>query len=116
MRQKIRERLSIITAKRPSLVVLLVIFAFNVMFILLAALIISNFALTGTEDKSFIKAAYYTITMILDAGCIDNVITDIGKTSVGIAICCLRIIVIGMISFSGAVIGYITNYIYHCHI
>ncbi len=111
MRQKIREKLSIITAKRPSMVVLLVIFAFNIAFILLAAIIISSFALTGTEDKSFIKAAYYTITMILDAGCIDNVITDIGKTSVGIAICCLIIIVIGMISFTGAVIGYITNYI-----
>ena len=111
MIKKLREHLSIITAKRPSLVVLMSILGFNILFFLFSAVLISNFSASGTEEMSFIQAAYHTITMILDAGCIDNVISDIGRNNVALAILCLIIIVVGMISFTGAVIGYITNYI-----
>ncbi len=57
----------------------------------------------------FIKAAFCTIAMILDPGCIQFVVEDIGTMGVVVAITCLCIIFIGMISFIGAVIGYITN-------
>lgn len=47
--------------------------------------------------------------MILDPGCVQFVVEDIGAMGVVVAVTCLCIIFIGMISFTGAVIGYITN-------
>lgn len=111
MHRKFREWLSVRIEKQPGKMVLSAILLFNILFFLGASLVISSFALDGTENMSFIKAAYCTITMILDAGCISFVVEDIGQTGVGIAVICLIIIVIGMISFTGAVIGYITNLI-----
>ncbi|MCH5351747.1 MAG: hypothetical protein J1F39_07260 [Clostridiales bacterium] len=60
---------------------------------------------------SYWRAVYYTVTMILDAGCIDYVVSDIGAAGVALVIICLAVIVLGMILFTGAVIGYLTNYI-----
>lgn len=59
----------------------------------------------------FVEAAICTITMILDAGCIQFVVADIGKSGFVITLVCLVVVLIGMISFTGAVIGYVTNYI-----
>ena len=109
--QRFREWFSIRLAKNPGQIVLLAILFFNIVFLLLAAFIISRMSLTGTEHLGFLEAAYYTVTMILDAGCVSFVIEDIGPSNAVIAIVCLIIIIIGMISFTGAVIGYITNYI-----
>ncbi len=109
--RKFREWLSIQLAKHPGKVVLLAILLFNIVFFIVSALVISNLALSGTEKMGFIEAAFYTITMILDAGCIQFVIADIGQSGTLIAIICLVIILIGMVSFTGAVIGYVTNYI-----
>ncbi len=109
MIKKLRERLSVARARRPSLVILGAIIVFNIFLGLFSAILISSFSLPGTEGMSFGKAAYYTITMILDAGCIDNVIRQIGRGNVVLAIICLAVIIVGMISFTGAVIGYITN-------
>ena len=106
---KIKEKFSLQLAKNPGSVVLAFIFLFNILFFIISALIISSLSLTGTESLSFIEAAFYTITMILDAGCISYVIADIGQSGIVIAIVCLLIILIGMISFTGAVIGYLTN-------
>ncbi|MBQ3425793.1 MAG: hypothetical protein IJH37_01475 [Clostridia bacterium] len=58
---------------------------------------------------NFFHAAYYTVTMILDAGCIESVIKDIGTSGVALTLTCLTVIIIGMITFTGAVIGYLTN-------
>ena len=111
MWNKFREKLSIQLSKNPGKMVLIGILLFNILFILLSALIISAMPLGGTEHLNFLESAYVTITMILDAGCISGVVTDIGTTGVAIAVTCLVIIVIGMITFTGAVIGYITNWI-----
>ena len=108
---KIREWLSIQLAKKPGRMVLVGIVIFNVVFFIVAAAIISALSLSGTEKMSFIEAGYYTITMILDAGCIDSVVQDIGTSGVAIALTCLAVILIGMITFTGALIGYITNFI-----
>ena len=113
MRKKYKEWLSIQMNKYPGRVVLTVILVFNVVFFFLSAGIISALSLKGTEHMSFIEAAFCTITMILDAGCIQFVISDIGKSGVLITVVCLAIILIGMISFTGSVIGYVTNYISH---
>lgn len=111
MSRRIREKLSIQLSKNPGRMVLVGILIFNIVFFVLAAFIISTMSLSGTEKMGFLEAAYYTITMILDAGCIDGVVKDIGTSGVAIAITCLAIILIGMITFTGAVIGYITNWI-----
>lgn len=111
MYRKIREWFSIRLAKNPGQIVLLSILLFNIAFFFLSAFIISKMSLTGTEELGFFESAFYTISMILDAGCISYVVEDIGPQNAAIAIVCLIIVIIGMISFTGAVIGYITNYI-----
>lgn len=111
MFNKIREYFSIRIFKNPGRFVLITIFLVNVFLILISALVISSLSLTGTEHMSFWAAAYHTITMILDAGCIDNVVQDIGTQGVFIALFCLIVTILGMVLFTGAIIGYITNYI-----
>ena len=109
--KRIREWLNIQLVKNPGRMVLCAIFLFNVVFLVLSALVISNLALSGTEKMGFFEAAFCTITMILDAGCIQFVVSDIGTAGVAVVIICLGVVLVGMISFTGAVIGYITNYI-----
>ena len=111
MKRKFNEWISIQITKNPGRMVLIGILLFNIFFFILSSIIISSMSLSGTEKMSFLEAAFCTITMILDAGCIQFVIADIGQSGVAIAIICLAIIVIGMISFTGAVIGYVTNFI-----
>lgn len=106
---KFRGWLSVQVAKHPNRMVLILIILFNVLFITLSAAIISSLSLQGTENMNFFHAAYFTVTMILDAGCIESVIKDIGTSGVALTITCLAVIVIGMITFTGAVIGYLTN-------
>ena len=59
----------------------------------------------------FIETSICTITMILDAGCIGFVVADIDKSSIVVTLVCLVVVLVGMISFTGAVIDYVTNYI-----
>ena len=106
---KFRGWLSVQVAKHPNRVVLVIIILFNVLFITASAALISSLSLSGTEKMNFFHAAYYTVTMILDAGCIESVITDIGTAGVALTVTCLAVIIIGMITFTGAVIGYLTN-------
>lgn len=111
MFKKLKQWFSIQVVKNPRNMVLGAILLFNVIFVVLSALIISALSLDGTENMSFLEAAFCTITMILDAGCISYVIADIGHSGVIITIVCLIVVFTGMISFTGAVIGYVTNYI-----
>ncbi len=111
MKHKFREWFSIQLSKNPRFMLLCGILAFNVVFFFLAALIISALSLTGTEKMGFLQAAFCTITMILDAGCVQFVIEDIGTAGVVTSLACLLVILVGMISFTGAVIGYVTNFI-----
>jgi len=113
MKKKLKERLSIQLVKNPGGLVVFVILMFNILFILFSAAIISNLALSGTEKMNFFEAAFCTITMILDPGCISFVISDIGQAGVIAVIVCLVIVLVGMVAFTGSVIGYITNYISH---
>ena len=109
MIRKIREWVSIQLAKNPGKMVLIGILIFNLMFFGVAALIISTLKLSGTEHMSFPVAVYHTVTMVLDAGCIDSVIEEVGTSGVALVIVCLVIVLLGMITFTGAVIGYVTN-------
>ena len=108
---KLKEWFSLKVAKAPGRIVLGVILLFNILLFFVAASVISSFSLAGTENLSFLEAAFYTVTMILDPGCISYVVADIGTSGVFVSVFCLAVVMVGMISFTGAVIGYITNYI-----
>ena len=107
-----KEWLSIQLVKRPGSMVLIGILLFNVLFFIAAAAVISALSTTGTEGMSFIVAAYYTVAMVLDAGFVSSV-AEIGASGVVLTVFCLLVVLVGMISFTGAVIGYVTNYISH---
>ncbi|MCH5352346.1 MAG: hypothetical protein J1E06_02640 [Acutalibacter sp.] len=111
MFRKLKERASIFVVKNPSLAILLSILILNLALFAGAAAVISWLAPKSLANSGFWVSVYYTITMILDAGCIDNVIADIGEASVGLIIVCIAIVIVGMITFTGAVVGYVTNYI-----
>lgn len=111
MFKKIREWFGIQIIKKPRKMVLGAILLFNVIFILLSAAIVSALSLKETENMNFLEAAFCTITMILDAGCISYVVSEIGHSGVAITLVCLLIVFVGMIAFTGATIGYVTNYI-----
>ncbi|MBQ6594660.1 MAG: hypothetical protein IJH78_03255 [Clostridia bacterium] len=109
MKRKLNEWLSVQHARHPERLVLGGILLFNIVFFLIASVVISRMSLTGTEHMDLFQAAFCTITMILDAGCIQFVVADIGTAGVAVSLICLIIVLIGMVSFTGAVIGYITN-------
>lgn len=108
--KKIKEWFSIQLVKNPGRIILAVILIFNVLFFLISALIISALSVEGTEQMGFIEAAFYTVAMVIDAGFIEGVVT-VGESGVFITLFCLIVVLVGMITFTGAVIGYVTNYI-----
>lgn len=110
MYKKLKEKINIILVTKPSQVVLIMILLLNVILISGAAIIISLLAPSDIEG-GFWPSVFYTVSMILDAGCVQYVVADIGSTNVTLIIICLITVLIGMVTFSGAVIGYITNYI-----
>ena len=109
--KKLRSWFSIQYSKNPGRVILIAILLLNIAFIFLSAAMISALSLSNTEKMRFWEAAYYTVTMVLDAGCISYVVEEVGTSGVALVFVCLAVIVIGMIMFTGAVIGYLTNYI-----
>ncbi|MBQ7377697.1 MAG: hypothetical protein IJW71_05210 [Clostridia bacterium] len=114
MKRKIQEWISIQLVKNPGKIVLAAILFFNVAFFFLASAVISLLSLNSNlPNISYARALYLTITMVLDAGCIGDVTRGFTETGVAITLTCLIIIIVGMISFTGAVIGYVTNYISH---
>ena len=106
-----REWQSVRFSLKPRRIMLLFIIGFNVVFLLISAWIISRFALPGNENLPFLPAVYNTLTMILDAGCIESIIQDPGNTNLFLMLFCLVVIIISMITFTGALIGYVTNVI-----
>lgn len=109
MIRRFQEWYSMQRAKHPTLMIVFGIAIFNIIFFLIAAVVIRSLALTGTESMGFFEALYYTLTMILDAGCISYVIDDIGTSGVAVALVCIAVVIIGMITFTGAIIGTMTN-------
>ena len=109
--RKIKERLSIFIVKKPRATILTIIVVFNIIILLLSSMTINMLMKDSTREVGFWRTIYYTIGMILDAGMIENIINDIGTANVILVIVCLFTILIGSVSFTGAVIGYVTNYI-----
>lgn len=106
---RLHEWESVRFSRKPHSMMLLLILIVNVILVLLAAWVISAFAIRGNANTGFFTAVYNTFTMILDAGCIQSVISDPGSANIFLIIFCLVIIVVCMITFTGALIGYATN-------
>ena len=96
-------------SQKPHSMMLIIILFVNVLVLLVAAWVISALAIRGNENTGFFTAVYNTFTMILDAGCIESVISDPESANIFLIIFCLVVIVICMITFTGALIGYATN-------
>ena len=111
MFKKFKEWLSVFIIKNPSRAILIAILLLNILLFVLAGAVISALSPASLRHDGFWASLYYTISMVLDAGCIEYVIADIGEASVGLILICLLTVLIGMITFTGAVIGYVTNYI-----
>ena len=111
MLRRFRQWLSIQSIKNPRQIILLTIVVVNIAMIIVGSVGIKGLSLSGTEAMSFLQAVFCTISMMLDPGCISFVVEDVGESGVIIAMVCFVIVVFGMISFTGAVIGYVTNYI-----
>ena len=111
-KNKLKEWISVQIVRRPGTVVLCAILLLNVVFFFVVApLIISRLAPENVAYTGFWASVFYTITMVLDAGCIQFLVADVGEAGVAVIIACLLIIIVGMVTFTGAVIGYLTNYI-----
>ena len=111
MIKKFKEWLNVFIVKKPSRAILIAILLLNVVLFLIAGAVISALSPASLKQDGFWASVYYTISMVLDAGCIEYVIEDIGEAGVGLILVCLATVLIGMITFTGAVIGYVTNYI-----
>ncbi len=109
MLKRIRERINVFTVKNPSLTILVSIFVLNLVLLMVAAAVISSLAPASAASRGFWPSVFYTVSMILDAGCISYVIEDIGQVNVGLVVVCITTVLIGMITFTGAVVGYVTN-------
>ena len=68
-------------SQKPHSMMLTLILCVNVILVLLSAWVISAVAMHGNENTSFFAAVYNTFTMILDAGCIESVISDPGSAN-----------------------------------
>ena len=65
---RLREWFSVQLAKKPGRLVLAAILLFNVLFLLISAVLLHrmSLALEATREMGFWEAAFYTLTMILD--------------------------------------------------
>ena len=97
--KKISEKLSITLAKNPTRVILMGSLLLNIVIIATSAMIISALAPDEIQNHGFWASVYYTISMILDAGAISNVVADVGHASVALIIACLITVVLGSITY-----------------
>lgn len=109
--RKIGEWLSMQRVKHTKTLLLFYIVIANVFLIVIAGAVFRSLHLPGTEGMSFLRMLFYTVAMMLDAGCMTFVLEDVKTASAFAASFCVVVIFGGMIAFTGALIGFITNLI-----
>ena len=110
MFRKFKEKRSLYILKNPRGIVLTNIIVFNALILFLNSFIIFLLLQQSAKELGFWKVLYYTVGMILDAGMIENLV-DLSESSLILITICLITIIIGSVTFTGAIIGYVTNYI-----
>ena len=111
MKEKFKQWWSIEREKNPGKMVLVAILFFNVIFFFISAVVLSALSAKGDGNLNFIQSAYQTVLLVLDTGSIEGAVEAVGYPGAIVTIICLIVAMIGMINFTGAVIGYVTNYI-----
>ena len=107
----VREWISVTVVRSPRLIVVLSIFAANFVFIILAGLLISWLAPPELENNGFWSIVFNTVAMILGVGGTDTVIEDVGQADVFLVLTCLITVIIGLVVFTGTIIGYMSEII-----
>ena len=110
--RKIFEWISIHSVKTPKFMVLLVILAANMVFLCFAALVIMEFAPPSLGEPDFWHCVYYASTMLI-SGFTSDVIEQVSEAAAVLVIFSMACVVIGMITFTGTVIGYIAQVIFN---
>ena len=96
-------------ARKPEKVLILGIIILNFALVFGSAAILVA-ALPQLKGENFWKTAFNVFTMILDAGCISNII-ELKEDSAFLPIFCIIVIFLGTLIFTGAIIGYLSNLI-----
>jgi len=109
--RSIREWVSIKAIKSPRLVILLFVLIGNAAFIAISALVISLITEPALESGGYLSSLLNTVIMYLGIGGIDTVIEDISQANVILTLSCVVIIIIGLIFFAFALIGYMSELI-----
>ena len=109
--KKIREWISVKVVKSPRLIVLLCVLTANIIFIGAAALVISWLSPEFPEDGGIVNSILNTIIMYLGIGGIDTVIEDISQADMLLVLSSIVIVVIGLVFFTYALIGYMSDFI-----
>ncbi|MCL2820605.1 MAG: hypothetical protein FWD38_07215 [Oscillospiraceae bacterium] len=110
--KKIREWISIRSVKTPKLMVLLIILAANIVFLFFAAFVIMTLELEMLDNPGFWHSVYYASTMLV-SGFTSDVITEVNRADAILIIFSMICVIIGMITFTGTVIGYIAQVIFN---
>ncbi|MCL1855060.1 MAG: hypothetical protein FWF86_04945 [Clostridia bacterium] len=109
--KRVREWISVKIVKAPGAMVLLGILFANVVIIGTAGFVISSLAPPSLENRGFWGSVYHTVTMILGVGGVENLVENIGQANVVYVLCCVSAVIIGLIVFTGAIIGYMSELI-----
>lgn len=96
--------LTILKEKKPGLLIVLGLALFNVLFLALFSLIVSLM-----NGMPYFTALFNCLAMMLDPGCISGVVDGTGQ--VVLCIICFVVVIVGLIAFTGSVIGYVSNII-----
>ena len=109
--KKFREWISIRIVKSPRSIVLLSVLIANIVFIGVAAFTISCLSPSSAQNGGFGKSVFNTIIMYLGIGGIDTVVENVSQANVLLVLASIIIIVIGLVFFTYALIGYISEFI-----
>ena len=106
-----REWISIKMVKAPRFIVLMGVLGANVVFIGAAAFIITCLMPESAENGGFGSSIFTTIMMYLGIGGIEMVIEEIGEADMLLVLFSIIIVLIGMVFFTYALIGYMSDFI-----
>ncbi len=96
--------LTILKEKKPGLLIVVGLALFNVLFLAFFSLLVCLMA-----DMPYFTAMFNCLAMMLDPGCISGVVDGSGQ--VVLCIICFTVVIVGLIAFTGSVIGYVSNII-----
>ncbi len=106
---KIREWISLRVATKPRMVILNIIIFINLLISILGALAV--FIFYNENNIGFWEAFYYSFSIVITGGGIENIIPDVSEANITLIILGTTMVLFGMIVFSGAVLGYVVSYI-----